>query len=127
MSKTDYSEDLVLTWLMTTGAVTRPTAWYVALTTTTPTDAAAGTEVTGGDYARVAATFAAPSGGSTSNSSTVTFPTATANWGTVTHFEVWDALSGGNRLRWGALDTSEAVTTGQTPSFAAGALICTES
>ena len=126
MSKTDYAENLVLNWLLTAGAVTRPTAWYVALTTTTPTDAAAGTEVSGGAYARVAATFAAASGGSTSNSGTVTFPTPTANWGTATHFEVWDALTGGNRLRWGALSPQQVINSGNTPSFAAGALVCTE-
>ena len=126
MSKTDYAENAVLDWLLGGAAPTRPTARYVALTTTTPTDAAAGTEVTGGAYARVAATFAAASGGSTSNSGTVTFPTPTANWGTVTHFEIWDALSGGNRLYWGALGTAQAINTGNTPSFAAGALVVTE-
>ena len=54
---TDYTEDLVLDWLLTSGSATRPTAWYVALYTVAPTDTGGGTEVSGTDYARTAVTF----------------------------------------------------------------------
>lgn len=107
---------------------------YVALYTAAPSDTGGGTEVTGGAYARVAVSratgsWAAPTGSpsATSNSAAVTFPSPTANWGTVTHFAVLDASSGGNQLYWGALGTSRNVLNGDNaPSFAIGALAISE-
>jgi hypothetical protein len=46
------------------------------------------------------------------NSSAITFVTATANWGTVTHVALWDAATVGNLLWSGALSSSVAVNTG---------------
>lgn len=78
---------------------------YIGLFTAAPTDAGGGTEVSGGSYARVAtaglwnaATGSAPA--STSNASDITFPTATADWGTVIAFGIFDASSAGNLLWW---------------------------
>jgi hypothetical protein len=103
---------------------------YVALCTTASTDAAAGTEVTGGSYARVDSKtkWGTPSGttpSTVSNNATITFPTATVSWGTVTHFELWTAITSGTRLAWADLGTSKAVGVGDTPSFAAAALTIT--
>lgn len=98
---------------------------FVSLHTTATTDAGGGTEVTGGSYARVStapADWNAASGGTIDNSSAITFPQATANWGTVTHFGIWDASSGGNLLVHGALTQSRTVNSGDTFEFAAGAL-----
>jgi hypothetical protein len=83
-----------------------PTA-YVALFTAVGTDAGTGfTEVSVGAYARVAtaaadwnsASGSAPS--QISNANTLTFPTATADWGTIIAFGLYDASSGGNLLAW---------------------------
>ena len=52
-SFSDYTENLVLTWLFTNSSATRPTAWYVGLFTAAPSDTGGGTEVTGNAYARV--------------------------------------------------------------------------
>lgn len=98
---------------------------FVSLHTTATTDAGGGTEVTGGSYARVStapADWNAASGGTIDNSNAITFPQATANWGTVTHFGIWDASSGGNLLVHGALTQSRTVNSGDTFEFAAGAL-----
>lgn len=128
MSKTDYAENKTLdhmTGKSTWGAVTA----YVALFTAAPSDAGGGTEVTGGSYARkstAAGDWNAASGGSTSNANAITFPTASASWGTVTHFAIFDAASAGNMLRWAPLGTSKAIGNGDTASFAAGALVLTE-
>lgn len=130
MSKSDYAENKVLdhmTGKATWGAVTA----YVGLYTAAPSDAGGGTEVstTSTGYARkstAAADWSAASGGSTSNANPVTFTTATGSWGTVTHFGLFDASTGGNLLRWAALGTSKAIGTGDTASFAAGALVMTE-
>ena len=111
----DYTAENLLNYIVGKTAVpTLPTA-YVALFTTAPTSDAGtgGTEVSGGSYARVATTGAnwnaasASSGTepsvipcSTSNSSTLTFTTATASWGTVQAFGLYDAATSGNLLAW---------------------------
>ncbi len=128
MSKSDYAEAKVLDHMLGKTAWTMPTA-YIALYTAAPSDAGGGTEVTGGAYARVTtsgASWNAASGGSTSNAAALTFPAATASWGTVTHFGILDAATAGNLLRWGALTTSKTIGSGDTASFAIGALVCTE-
>lgn len=124
--KTDYLENKILDHVLRNTAYTSPTTVYVALCTSTPTDSAAGTEVSGGSYARTAASFSAASSGATANDSAVTFPTATGSWGTITHFEIWDASTSGNRLYWGALTTSKTPTSGDIVSFPIGDLDVTE-
>jgi hypothetical protein len=104
-----------------TGAYTAPATIYVGLFTASPTDANSGTEVSGGSYARQVMAFAtAASNGSISNSATVTFPTATANWGTITHIGLYDALTSGNLLYWGAVVQSKVVANGDTFSISTG-------
>ena len=98
---------------------------YVSLWTTDPTDAGSGTEVSGGSYARTAVTFGAPSGGVTTNSADVTFPTATGSWGTVGWIGINDALSGGNLLYHTALDTSKTITSGDIFKISTGNLSVT--
>jgi hypothetical protein len=105
---------------------------YVALFTATPTAAGGGTEVSGGAYARVtvannATNWPAAASGSKSNGTIITFPTATAAWGTVTSFALFDAATAGNLICFGNLSASVAVASGQTPEFAVGALTCTAS
>ncbi len=96
---------------------------YVALYTVAPDDAGAGgTEVSGGAYARVAVAnnatnWPAAVGGAKSNGVAVTFPQATAAWGTVVAFAILDAASLGNMLISAALTTSKGVQTGDTPVF----------
>jgi hypothetical protein len=83
-----------------------PTA-YIALFTATGTDAGTGfTEVSVGAYARVATAagdWASASGSAPSqisNANTLTFPTATADWGAVIAFGIYDAATTGNLLVW---------------------------
>lgn len=137
MSKSNFLEDGLLNHVLR--GVAFPTlgaSVHVALFTAAPTDAGGGTEVSGGAYARVAVSRAtgswavpADNAGSqrTSNSAAVTFPTPTANWGTVTHVGIFDAATAGNLLYWGALGTSRTVNNGDTaPSFAIGAMTVDE-
>lgn len=123
----DYSEKLVLDWLMTTGAATRPTAWFVALYTAAPSDTGGGTEVSLGGYTRKSVTFNAASspGGTTSNSGIVTWTASGAAFGTVTHVGIFDASTAGNLLWQGSLSASKTVNDGDTIQFAAGNLTLT--
>jgi hypothetical protein len=64
--------------------------------------------------------------GQTSNNNSITFPSPTANWGTITGFCVMDASSGGNLLIYAPLTVSKTVNNGDAaPSFAAAALTYT--
>jgi len=113
MSKiSNYLENVIINHFLRKTPTSSPSAVYLALYTSDPTDADTGTEVSGGSYERQAITFSAPSNGSTSNSSTITFPTATGNWGTLTHVGIRDDSSGGNLLFYGPLATSKTITTG---------------
>lgn len=123
MSASNYSENLALNAVLTAGALTRPSAWYVGLHTADPGETGATGEVTGGAYARTAATFGTATTGSTSNTGAINFPTATASWGTVTYVSIWDAASGGNCL-WSGPHTpaSQVIPSGATYSIATGQL-----
>ncbi len=138
----DYLENKLTDLILRGQAFTAPANLYVALFTAAPSDAGGGTEVTGGSYARVAITASlanwsgtqaagstvasSGTGGASSNNGAVTFPAPTAAWGNVTHFGIFDAVSGGNLLFWGALTTPKTVNNGDpAPSFAAGAIVVT--
>ena len=112
---TNYTESLALTWLLTTSSATRPTAWYVGLFTAAPSDAGGGTEVSGGSYARKAVTFTVSEASGTTtakNNATITFDTASASWGTITHIAIFDALTSGNMLFHGAVTASKTIDSG---------------
>jgi len=79
-----------------------------------------------GTQAAASTTASSGTGGVTSNNGSITFPSPSASWGTVTHFGIWDASTGGNLLFHGALTTSKTINNGDAaPSFAAAALTLT--
>jgi len=135
---TDYLENLIIDHLFRTRTFAKPTALYLALFTAAPSDAGGGTEVAGGSYARVnlapldtnwnatqggTSGNSSGSGGLTANAVAITFPAPTANWGTVTHFAIMDASTGGNMLMWDALTASRTILNGDpAPAFAVGTL-----
>lgn len=108
----NYLENALINATLRNTSYTSPASVFVALFTTDPTDAGTGTEVSGGSYARQSATFTSPSNGSSTLAADVTFPTATGNWGTVTHFGIYDASTAGNLLYHGALNNSKNIQTG---------------
>ena len=118
----DYSEKLILDYLMTTGSATRPTNWYVALYTAAPSDSGGGTELSGSGYSRESVTFAAATSGTgtTSNSGAVVFTADGGDWGSVTHMGIHDATSGGNLLWHGALAAAKTVLDGDSLEFSVG-------
>src|SRR5688572_15936538 len=104
---TNFAENKLLDHILGKTSYTMPTT-YVGLFTAAPGEAGGGTEVSGGSYARQALqpTTAAASGAA-DNSADVTFPAASADWGTVTHVGIFDASSGGNLLLYAALTASK--------------------
>jgi hypothetical protein len=102
------------------------TGWgYVSLHTADPSTTGAN-EVTGGTYARVAVTWNAASGGSVTNSGSlsINLPAST----TAAYFGVWSASTSGTYYIGGAL--SPSVTTGGSAgvvTIASGSLSVTAS
>jgi hypothetical protein len=119
---TDFMENKIIDHMLRNQSYTPPATVYVALFTTATSDAGGGTEVSGGAYARQAVTLAAASGGASENSAEISFPQATADWGTITHAALMDALTGGNMLMHTALDESKTVNNGDTFKINAGDL-----
>ena len=103
------------------GSPTRPTTpLKVALVTANGSDTAAGTEVTGGSYARQSLSVAAASAGATSNSADLVFAGMPA--ATVVGVEVWDSAGTPVRLWYGALAVSRTVAAGDELRITAGSL-----
>lgn len=134
-SKSDYLEAVILNEVLGAVGYTPAATVYVGLFTTTPSDAGGGVEVSGGSYARSAVTNNAtnwPAATGTNpttkaNGTAIPFPAPTANWGVVVAWGIFDAVTGGNLLYWGALGTSKTINNGDAaPSFAIGALTVTE-
>lgn len=104
--------------------------YYVGLFTAAPGDTGGGTEAAGGSYARVAVVnngtnWPAAASSQKKNGTAIIFPTATGNWGTITHFGLFTALSAGTLAHYNALTAPLAVTSGMTPTFAVNALVLT--
>jgi hypothetical protein len=137
----DFLENKLVDQLFRGQAAPTTSTLYVGLLTAAPSDTGGGTEVSGGSYARVAVTSSlanwagtqsaastvasSGTGGQTSNNAAITFPTPGATWGTVTHFGIYDASSGGNLLFWGALTISKTINQSDTVTFPAASLSVT--
>lgn len=117
---TNYLETAALGHIFGGTAYTQPTL-YLGLFTTAPDDTGAGTEVTGGSYARQTFTMSV-TGDTASNVGAIEFPTATAAWGTVAYVAVYDAVSAGNMLCYATLAASKAIDTGDVFRIPAGDL-----
>lgn len=124
----DYYENKIIDHMLRNQSFTVPATVYVALFTAetgleTNNPSA---EVSGGSYARQSVSLSAASGGASSNSADVTFPQATASWGTVSHMALVDHVSNTswgtdvNVLMWTALTQAKPVDSGDTLKFATG-------
>jgi len=118
----NYLENKLLDHVLRNVSYTSPTTVYVGLFTADPTDAGTGTEVSGGSYARQILSVTTATGGIVTSSADVTFPQATASWGTVSHIGLLDALSSGNLLMHTPLTTSRAIESGDILKISTGNL-----
>lgn len=135
----DYSENKLADALLRGQTLGAPATWYIGVTTDTCSDSSAGTEPSGGSYARVAVTAGltqwsgtqsagsttASSGtsGTVSNNAPITFPASSAAWGNLQAVRWYDAYSAGNS--WICINLTSAVNVtgaGITVNFPAGQL-----
>lgn len=94
---TNYGENLA--------AAALDGALFASLHTSDPGETGSTAELSGDGFARVAVTMTA-AGSVVDNDGAIVFGPVTVNKGTVSHFSVWDAITSGNCLWYGALDTS---------------------
>ena len=126
--KSTYLENALLNWAFKNSAFPAVPTIKIHLFTTAPTDDAAGTEV-GAGIGYTAKTTAVSdwttsTTGQTSNATILNFGTASASWGTVTHFEIRD--SSGNRLWNGTLTTPRTISATDSAQFGIGAFVINE-
>jgi len=116
----DIIENQLLDALVGTSSYSVTTPIKLALVTANGSDSAAGTEVTGGSYARQTITFDAASSGSIANNAAISFTGMPAC--TVVGIEIYDSAGSPKRLAYGPLTASRTVTSGDTVQFASSAI-----
>lgn len=117
-----YLENKLLDHVLRNTSYTSPTTTYVGLYTSNPDEGNTGTEVSGGSYARQPLSVTTASGGIVTSSADVTFPQATAAWGTISHIGILDAVTSGNLLMYTALTTSKTIDEGDILKISTGSL-----
>lgn len=123
----DYLELKFLDHFTGTASTSAPSAVYLGLSTGDLGDDNSGTELTGNNYSRKAITFASAASGSISSNAAVEFDAATGSWGTVSHWAIYDASSGGNQLFNGSFTQSKAIGSGDILKVASGSVTITAS
>ena len=108
-------------------AYTAPTTpMMLALMTANGSQSAAGTEATGGSYARKNLTTATPANstnGVLTSNAQIDFTNMPAS--TITGIEVYDSAGSPRRAWFGPLTANKTLSAGDTLSFASGALVFT--
>lgn len=132
----NYLENAIINWAFNNTAMpTQLATVYVSLHTADPSETGA-SEVTGGNYARIAVastgwTKNASNPASATNTAEITYPASgTVTWSAitgsgVTHVGIWDSLTTGNFLFGGALTTPKIVNVGDVFKFTATNLTIT--
>lgn len=123
----DYLVNKLLDLMFRNIAYTQP-ATYLGLTTTVSSDAAAGTEATGGSYARLltnkvggaSPAWATVAAGATALNQQTDLVVATGSWGTIVSSAIYDALTTGNMLIYDNNTADQAVASGDTWRYASG-------
>ena len=119
MDMTSFLRTALLRHAFRNTAYTPPATVYVALYT----DVGAGTEVTGGSYARQAIAFDDVVSDLIDNTSLITFPTASANWGTIRSIALCDASTAGNKMMQKDLTDPVVINTNGIFKFPAGNVV----
>lgn len=105
-----------------------PTVLYASLHTADPADTGLH-EISGGGYQRSLIYCAEISwnkaGNVVSNNVLISFPQSLTNWGTVTHFGLWDNSLGGNMLLSGQLAQAKVINQADVVSFPVSYLTAT--
>ena len=126
MNASNHLEHQILNHFFRNTPAAAPAQLFLALYISDPTDADIGTEIQGGAYARQIITFGEPSqvdgAGQIANNTQINFPTASSNWGTVSHWGIRTAATGGNLLVHSPVPTPKIIENGDEARFNIGAI-----
>lgn len=133
-SFTDYTEEKILDFLFGAVSYTPPSSLYIGLSSTAINEDGTGvSEPSGGGYARAEVandmfTWKSVVQGDLEqsqkkNNISIEFPEATAEWGTMTHFFIADALTEGNILAYGALNEDITIVSQDKARFVEDTLV----
>lgn len=123
---TDYLELKLLDHITGVASYTAPSAVYLGLAVGDFTDTGTGqAELSGGGYARTQVTFGSAASGQITNSAAIEFPEATTSLGTVSHWGLFDAATGGHMLLNGAFDSPKLIEAQDILRISAGSLTLT--
>lgn len=101
---TNYGENLVI------NEVLRSRNLYVGLMKSNPEEAGEqNSEVNALSYQRMPIRYIEPKLGETYNDSDIQFPTATEDWGWITHIAIFDSPTNGNMILFSALDFKKEI------------------
>lgn len=87
-----------------------------------------GSEVSGLGYARFGTIYLdwnEAFSGMIDNGVDFVFPKATGDWGTITHFALYDAATSGHQLMYGVLSSPKEILTDNRARFKAGDIVIT--
>lgn len=110
-------EQNIINWVRSIAMPATPVSLLLALYNTDPLDDNTGTEVSGAGYSRQPITLSAPvsivgTGSTTKNSGVIVFGPATGDWGSVTHWAIYDNT--GAFLFHGAFLAAKFIQTGDS-------------
>jgi len=115
MSMCNYLENKILDYIFSRTSYIVPTILYLGVSTTAVQEDGTGiTEPTDSVYERLTITnnatnFPAAVDSIKQNAVRFDFEVATESWGTITHFFISDAITGGNILIYGTLTVSKVI------------------
>lgn len=120
-----YLANAVLDHIFLNTEYTPATNIYVALSQNNPIDDGSGLNEPDDStsYIRIQHnSFVDAVDGTSVNISTITYSRAAENWGTITHFALFDTLTSGNLLFYGTINTPPNIVQGNRASFGDGSL-----
>lgn len=126
MDATEYTKDLYINWLV--GGQEFPAnhgSVYLGLHTDDPGPSGENNEVSASDYSRkeVAVSDWTIGTGTFENPDVIEFDIATSDWGTITHFSIWDGPDAtDNSLGYSPLASNVTINTDDTAVFRSGKL-----
>jgi hypothetical protein len=115
----NYMEDAITAWINGTTFPSAPTNTYVQLYSQDPTDEGS---ATGALYTRISVasggwTRGTGGAGTLSNTGVITITSSAASGATATHVAVFNEITGGNLLFYGALSASKSIGVGDEVKF----------
>lgn len=124
MTTTYFADCVIGNVFKTKTSPALPSTYYIGLSTTAPSlDGTGVSEPSDPAYARVALTsLTAPVGGVIRNDQVISFPDSTEDWGTITHFVLYDAQTGGNLLIYNTVDKPRLIQADSQITFKANGL-----